>query len=290
MRPFALHEPATIDETVALLAESGGDARLYAGGTELLLAMKAGVLECEALVNVKGVRGLDAIAVDDGALVIGAAATHSAIERSATVRERLPLLADVEHRVANVRVRNVGTLAGNLCFADPHSDPASLLLALEATLTVAGPSGSRTIPMAELQTGQYETSLADDELVVDVRVPLPRQHTRAAYLKFGHHHRPTVGVAAALDVEDGAVAGARIALGCVSPVASRMARAEEALRGAAVGALTAESAPLREASRLAMEDADAVDDLHGSAEYKRHLAGVFVERAVLAALAQNGGT
>ena len=289
MRPFALHEPATIDETVALLAESGGDARLYAGGTELLLAMKAGVLECEALVNVKGVRGLDAIAVDDGALVIGAAATHSAIERSATVRERLPLLADVEHRVANVRVRNVGTLAGNLCFADPHSDPASLLLALEATLTVAGPSGSRTIAMAELQTGQYETSLADDELVVDVRVPLPGAHTRAAYLKFGHHHRPTVGVAAALDVEGGAVAGARIALGCVSPVASRMTRAEEALRGAPVDALTAESAPLREASRLAMEDADAVDDLHGSAEYKRHLAGVFVERAVLAALAQNGG-
>ena len=173
MKPFLLHEPTTVDEAVALLAESGGDAKLYAGGTELLLAMKAGVLECGALVNVKTIPGIDRIDIEDGEFVIGAAATHSAIEHSPIVRGQLPLLAEVEHAVANVRVRNVGTLAGNLCFADPHSDPATLLLVLNATLAVAGPHGARSVAMADLQTGPYETSLAEDELVLDVRIPPP---------------------------------------------------------------------------------------------------------------------
>ncbi len=284
MKPFLLHEPTTIDEAVGLLAEGDGDAKIYAGGTELLLAMKAGVLQCASLVNVKTIPGLDCIGVEDGELVIGAAATHSAIEHSPAVQEQLPLLCEVERRVANVRVRNVGTLAGNLCFADPHSDPATLLLALEATLTAAGPQGARQVAIADLQLGAYETSLGEDELIVDVRIPLPSASTRTAYLKFGHHHRPTLGVAAALDVEGDVIADARLALGCVGPVASRLTRSEQALRGARASALDAGSAPLREAASLAREDAEAIDDLHGSAEYKEHLTGVFVERAILSAL------
>ena len=289
MKPFLLHEPTTVDEAVALLAESGGDAKLYAGGTELLLAMKAGVLSYGALVNVKTIPGFDAITLDGGELVIGAAATHAAIEHSPLVLDGLPLLADVERRVANVRVRNVGTLAGNLCFADPHSDPATLLLVLNATLTVAGPHGARSVAIADLQLGPYETSLAEDELVLDVRIPPPPAGMRAAYVKFGHHHRPTLGVAAALVVEGGVIADARLALGCVGPVASRLTRSEDALRGARVAALAEDSPTVREAARLAAEDADAIDDLHGSAEYKDHLAGVFVERALREALASNGG-
>ena len=289
MKPFQLHEPTTVEEAVGLLTALGGAAKLYAGGTELLLAMKTGLLQYDALVNVKSIPGLDQIAVEGDKLVIGAAATHSDIEHDALVQERLPLLAEVEHRVANVRVRNVGTLAGNLCFAEPHSDPATLLLVLEASVTVAGPSGVRQAAVADLQTGPYETSLADDELLVDVRIPLPPSGMRAAYMKFGYHHRPTLGVAAALSVQDGVLADVRLALGCVSPVASRLTRSEDMLRGADVGVLTEGSAALREAGRLAAEDAEAVTDLHGSAEYKEHLTSVFVERTLLAALSKNGG-
>ena len=288
MKPFRLHEPATTREAAALLAQESGGAALYAGGTELLLAMKAGLLAYDALINVKSIAGLDAIASDNGAVVIGAGATHSAIERDPLVRERLPLLSEVTHSVANARVRNVGTLAGNLCFAEPHSDPAALLLIYEANVEAQGPSADRRIPIGELQTNSYETSLAPDEMVAAVRVPAFPAGMSGAYSKFGKHHRPTLGVAAAVAVADGRVADVRLAVGCVSPVARRLPRSEDALRGERVDALGADAPALREACRLAAEDADAVADLHGEADYKEHLTRVFSERTLLRALARNG--
>ena len=289
MKPFRLHEPGAPQEAAALLAQESGAAALYAGGTELLLAMKAGLLAYDALINVKSVAGLDAVAADGGgSVVIGAATTHSAVERDPLVRERLPLLAEVTHSVANVRVRNVGTLAGNLCFAEPHSDPAALLLVYEAELDVQGPSAARRMPIGELQTNSYETSLAPDEMVTAVRVPSFPAGMSGAYAKFGRHHRPTLGVAAAVAVEDGRVAEARLAVGCVSPVARRLPRSEDVLRGERVDGLAADAPPVREAARLAAEDAEAVADLHGEADYKEHLTRVFLERTLLRALARNG--
>lgn len=288
MKPFRLHEPASVAEAVAVLSEHGDAARLYAGGTELLLAMKAGLLDYSDLVNVKSIAGLDAIESDGDAVTIGAAATHTSVEYDPLVRERLPLLAEVEHRVANLRVRNVGTLAGNLCFAEPHSDPASLLLVYAATVSIAGPAGVRTIAIADLQTGSYETSLALDEVLTAVRVPSLPPGMRAAYMKFGQHHRPTLGLAAAVRVEDGAVADVRLALGCVSPVAKRLRRSEDVLMGERADSLSEESSALQEAGRLASEDAEAVTDMHGAADYKEHLVSVFLQRAIRQALAQNG--
>lgn len=289
MKPFRLHEPATPQEAAALLAQESGAAALYAGGTELLLAMKAGLLAYDALINVKSVAGLDAIAAaDGGTVVIGAGATHSAVERDPLVRERLPLLAEVTHSVANARVRNVGTLAGNLCFAEPHSDPAALLLVYEAEIDAQGPSAARRIPMSALQTNSYETSLAPDEMVVAVRVPPLPAGMSGAYSKFGRHHRPTLGVAAAAAVADGRLADVRLAVGCVSPVARRLSRSEDVLRGERVDEIGADAPALREACRLAAEDAEAVADLHGEADYKEHLTRVFLERTLLRALARNG--
>ena len=289
MKPFRLHEPGAPQEAAALLAQESGAAALYAGGTELLLAMKAGLLAYDALINVKSVAGLDAVSADGGgSVVIGAAATHSVVERDPLVRERLPLLAEVTHSVANVRVRNVGTLAGNLCFAEPHSDPAALLLVYEAELDVQGPSAARRMPVGELQTNSYETSLAPDEMVTAVRIPAFPAGMSGAYAKFGRHHRPTLGVAAAVAVEDGRVAEARLAVGCVSPVARRLPRSESVLRGERVDGLAADAPPVREACRLAAEDAEAVADLHGEADYKEHLTRVFLERTLLRALARNG--
>ena len=288
MRPFRLHEPTTVREAASALADADGSAALYAGGTELLLAMKSGLLAYDTLINVKSIPGLDAVSADGDSIIIGASATHSAVEHDPLVREWLPLLSEVEHGVANLRVRNVGTLAGNLCFAEPHSDPATLLLVYEAELDVAGPSGSRRIAVGDLQTGSYETSLGPDELLTAVRVPVFPAGVRAAYSKFGYHHRPTLGIAAALVVEDGVVADARLALGCVSPVARRLSRSEHVLRGERIDALTEGATALREASRLASEDADAVEDMHGGVDYKEHLVRVFMERTLLRALARNG--
>ena len=208
-----MHDPTTVQEAASALAEAGGGAALYAGGTELLLAMKSGLLAYDTLINVKSIPGLDAVSADGDSIVIGASATHSAVEHDPLVRERLPLLSEVEHGVANLRVRNVGTLAGNLCFAEPHSDPATLLLVYEAELDIVGPSGSRRIAVGGLQTGSYETSLTPDELLTAVRVPVFPASVRAAYSKFGYHHRPTLGIAAALAVQDGVIADARLALG-----------------------------------------------------------------------------
>ena len=310
MKPFRLHEPSAPKEAAALLAQESGAAALYAGGTELLLAMKAGLLAYDALINVKSVAGLDAITIDDGAtvigagatrgatvigvgatrgaVVIGAGATHSAVERDPLVRERLPLLAEVTHSVANARVRNVGTLAGNLCFAEPHSDPAALLLVYEAEVDAQGPAAARRIPMDALQTNSYETSLAPDEIVTAVRVPPLPAGMSGAYSKFGRHHRPTLGIAAAVAVADGLVTDVRLAVGCVSPVARRLSRSEDVLRGERADEIRADAPALREACRLAAEDAEAVADLHGEADYKEHLTRVFLERTLLRALARNG--
>ena len=288
MKPFRLHEPDAPQEAAALLAQESGAAALYAGGTELLLAMKAGLLAYDALINVKSVAGLDAVADDGESVVIGAAATHAAVERDPLVRRRLPLLAEVTHSVANARVRNVGTLAGNLCFAEPHSDPATLLLTYEAELDVQGPSAARRMPIGALQTNSYETSLAPDEMVTAVRVPPFPAGMRGAYAKFGRHHRPTLGVAAAIAVEDGRVTEARLAVGCVSPVARRLPRSESILRGERADSLAADAPAAREAARLAAEDAEAVADLHGEPDYKEHLTRVFMERTLRRALARNG--
>lgn len=280
MKSFDLQEPATVDEAVSALHEFGDSAKLYAGGTELLLAMKSGLLEYETLVNVKSVVDLADISLDGTSLRIGASATHSTIEHSRVVNEHFPLIADVEHRIANVRVRNVGTLVGNLCFAEPHSDPGALLLLYEAKVTVISPSGMRTISIEELVTGPYETSLATDEFVTHITVPALPDGMKGAYMKFGYHHRPTLGIGAAVVVNNGMLDDVRLTLGSVSPSPLRLYDAEAALCGSAVNHVGA----VAEAGALAATVCEAIDDLHGTAEYKRHLVEVFVARAVSAAV------
>ena len=158
-----------------MLAEFGEKGRLYAGGTELLLAMKHDLLRYEHLVDVKTIPDLNKIEAKNGALMIGSTATHRAIERSSTVKQNLPVLAMMETEVANVRVRASGTLGGNLCFAEPHSDPATLLTALGAKAQVQGKGGNRTVGIDKLITGAYETSLATDELLAGVEIPVLSQ-------------------------------------------------------------------------------------------------------------------
>ncbi|MBI1735174.1 MAG: FAD binding domain-containing protein [Candidatus Rokubacteria bacterium] len=279
--PFEIHEPRTLGEAAAARRELGEDAALYAGGTELVLVMKEGLGAWSHLIDVKAIGELHELALVAGALRIGAAVTHRELEHSALVRDRFPLLAETEAQVANPRVRAVGTLGGNLAFAEPRSDPATTLLVYDARVTLAGPSGRRTLPLAAFLRGSYETALAPDEILAGVDVPAPPAPASGAYLKFGLHERPSVGVAALLLLaRDGrTVAEARVAVGCVAAVPLRLTALEQSLAGAPLATLVA-GVP---AARTAGDALDAISDLHGSAEYKRHLVGVFVARALAAA-------
>jgi carbon-monoxide dehydrogenase medium subunit len=275
LRRFTIHQPKTIAEASAMLGDLGEKARLYAGGTELLLAMKHDLLRYEHLIDVKTISDLNKIELKNGSLIIGSTATHRAIERSPVVKENLPVLAQMETKVANVRVRASGTLGGNLCFAEPHSDPATLLLALGARAHVQGKAEIKTLWLDKLITGAYETSLAADELLVGIEIPLPAKSRRAAYLKFQLHERPTLGLALVLAVEADNITEARAVVGSVSSIPTQSDEANSLL----VGSKAKIEKQLPDAAKALAEAADPVDDLEGSSEYKRHLISVFLKRA-----------
>ena len=289
LRPFELHRPASADEACALLATLGDDAVVYAGGTELLLLMKEGLLRPRHLVDVKRIPGLDRIAVEDGRVAIGATVTHRALERSTSVRDGCPIVTSVARHVANVRVRNVGTVGGNLAFADPHSDLATLFLALDADVQLVSPRGHREVSVEAFVRGPWETDRAPDELLTSVTLAPGHGRTAAAYVKFGIYERPTLGIAVALVLEAGTarIAEARIAIGCVNPRPARARDAEARLRGCDLASL---DDVIAEVASLAAAGADPADDLHGGADYKRAMVAVFTRRALRAAAARARGT
>lgn len=301
LRPFKLHEPTSVDDAVSLLGHYGEEAKVYCGGTELLLAMKEGLLRYNHLVNVKTIPGLDEVSFDSSTdvLSIGAAVTHSALEQSPQVQSHFPMIAQAEGNVANVRVRNVGTIGGNLCFSEPHSDPGAFLLLFDAQVEIQGTVGRRTMPLAELTLGPFETCLEDDEILTRILVPQFPQGMTGAYLKFGYHVRPTLGlgVAVRLDgapsngegIERAVVAEVRVSVGSAGPKAVRAPEAEDLLRGKTVAELlpssnNSGSTPMAEAGRLAGRAADPLDDMHGTAEYKEHMVGIFLKRALAQAI------
>jgi carbon-monoxide dehydrogenase medium subunit len=282
---FRYHRPTSIGEATRLLGALGDDARIYAGGTELLLAMREGLIRCGHLVDIKHM-GLDGITFDEetNMLWIGATTTHRAVEHSELVATYAPLLASMEHHLANVRVRATGTVGGNLCFAEPRSDLATVLLVYGATVIVGNIQGQRSIKLEEFILDSYTTSLASDELLIRIEIaPLP-EGIGTAYQKVAFYERPTVSVCAAILPEtDGAsVREARIAVGGASSKPMRVFDAEQALtdvplRGHAFGLA------LNSAVGAVQRVCSTYDDFYGSAEYKRHLAGVLVRRVVEAA-------
>jgi len=280
LRKFAIHQPKTPAEASQMLAEFGEKGRLYAGGTELLLAMKHDLLRYEHLVDVKTIAGLDRIELKNGAVMIGGTATHRVIEHSALVKQNLPVLAEMETSVANVRVRASGTLGGNLCFAEPHSDPATLLLALGAKVNVQGKAAARAVNIDRLITGAYETSLAPDEIMTGVEIPVLAKSQRASYLKFQLKERPTLGLALVLDLDGDSIKKASAVVGSVSAVPTQSDKTNGLLAGSKAQA----EKQLADAAQALADAADPVDDLEGSAEYKRHLIAVFLKRAFIKAL------
>jgi carbon-monoxide dehydrogenase medium subunit len=287
LKPFALFRPTTLTEAADVVDAHGDDVALYAGGTELLLLMKEGLVRPRGLVDLKRVAGLAELRVDAGALTIGATARHRDVERSPLVQARCPVLAGVARHVANVRVRNVGTVGGNLAFADPHSDLATLFLALDASVTLWSRRGERGVRMADFVRGPYETSREDDEILRGVHLTPWPAGTAAVYLKYGTHERPTLGVAVAVTAPaGGAITAARVAIGCVGPRPQRLDEIERRLGGSSLAEADARAADFGAAAAGA---AETVDDVHGSAEYKREMVGVFVRRALGVAVARARG-
>jgi len=305
LAPFRLHRPQTVEEATALLDALGPDALPYCGGTELLLVAKLGLTDFTDLVDVKTIGELAGIgpqpspeggeraapvgddasaARNDGELRIGATTTHREIERSPLVAARWPSLAAMERAVGNLRVRNVGTIGGNLCFADPHSDPATYLIAAGGAVSVRrGGAPVRRIPIEEFVRGPYETALEPGELLTAVHVPAPAPSSSLVHRKMSFHERPAITVAVNVTVRDGAVATGRVVVGSVGVRPARVAEAEQALTGVDAAAPPPER--LAAAGDAAARGVDPVADSNGSVQYKRQLARVLVTRCARDALA-----
>ena len=274
---FEIHEPRNLEEASLLLTGYGQDAAIYAGGTELLVIMKERLVHYPHLINIKTIPGLDSIWIEHDTLVIGALATHKAIERSSFVCEHLPLLAELEAQVANLRVRTAGTIGGNLCFAEPHSDPATLLIAWDASVTLTSATGSRSVLLDAFFTGLLETARNPDEILSEIRIPLPVP-AASAYERFKTHERPTATVAVALHYDGAVIVDARIVAGSVCDRPTRVVAAENALIG------DARDKGTEIAAQIVHDTIEPTEDKFESTDYKRHLAGVLTVRALKSAI------
>jgi carbon-monoxide dehydrogenase medium subunit len=285
--PFDLVEPASLKEAIALIDPDDPDVRPIAGGTALMLMMKAGVFRPRRLVSLRKMGdGFSSItATASGDLRIGAMTPLSAVEHSLDVLRHAPVIVRTMRRLANVRVRNVATVGGALAHADPHMDLPPVLIALGASVSVVGMSGERTIPVEDLLTGYYETALAKNELITEVRIPA-QDATRAVYFKVttgSADDWPALGVAVALVAEGSSVKSARIVVSAATTKATRLKAAEKSLIGFA-----ADDATLKKVADTAADEADILADVRGSASYKRELLRVYIVRAVRAAMQASG--
>jgi carbon-monoxide dehydrogenase medium subunit len=285
---FKLHAPTSLAEAGSLLAAGDGDARLIAGGTALVLMLRHGLIQSSALIRLDRIPGLDHITEADDTIRFGPMTTLGAVAASPAVQKGLPAFAGACHLVGNVRVRNAATVGGNLCEADYASDPPGVLVALDARVRVQGPSGEREIPVAELISDFYETTLGPGELVSEVMIPVPAAGTHSAYLKFitrSSEDRPCVGATGVVRfAADGTIADLRTAVGGIAGKPLRLPNVE----AQAVGQAPSEEL-LRAIGEQYAAAADPVDDVRGSAAYRKRMVGVFVRRALQAAAAGQEG-
>ena len=263
--PFSLARPSSLSEALEAL---GDDRVPYCGGTELLLAMRAGLTRPDTLVDIKRVPELAGILVDEGHLVIGSRETHMDIAANPLVLRHIPMLVSVARQVGNARVRAQGSIGGNLCFAEPKSDVGTALIALGATVILESPRGRRETSVEDFIVGPYYAEREPDELLINVRIPLPSPGARATYVKYQTMERPTVGIALTYDPH---AEEAHLAIGAV---------------GETPLAWTYDSPDLIDSSAVA-ELIDPTPDLAGSERYKRHITKVFIDRAI-EALAKAG--
>jgi carbon-monoxide dehydrogenase medium subunit len=286
MTPFELIEPSSLREAIALLDPDDPTVRPLGGGTALMLMMKSGVFAPTRIVSLRALEPkLFEIKSGTDGLRIGAMAALGKLERSEEVRTAAPVITRTLRTLSNVRVRNVATLGGHLAHADPHTDLPPVLITLDARVVVTGPAGERTIAMQDLFAGYFETVLARDELITEVIVP-SQVGRRSVYLKVTTRSAddwPALGVAASLQADGDVIRDTRVAVSAATEKPIRLTGVEALLRGA-----TMSDALLARAGDAAADEVETIEDVRGSAEYKRQLVRVYVRRAIRQALEQNG--
>ena len=285
MRRFDYVRPATLQEATSFLKEHGEDALVIAGGTAAVVLVSQGVLRPRYLVDLGGIpelRGLESL--NGGGIRIGALTSIRTLERDPGLGSRYGLLAEAASQIASVRVRNVATVGGAICYGEPQTDAPPALVAMGATVTIAGGKENRSIALEKFLLGPYETALEEGEVLTEVLVPSPEEGSAGCHLKFtigSPANKPVANVSTLvrLDVDTGRLADARIVMGAVGPVPTLATEAASLLR---------EEHPndglIAEAARLASEQVDPMDDLRGSVWYKRRIIRVLVERGVKCAL------
>lgn len=283
MRGFELVHPASLGEAIDLLDTDDPSVRPISGGTAIMLMMKTGVFRPSRLVNLSYIatEHAEISATPDGGLRIGALATLTSVEHSSDVIRIAPVIARAMKRLANVRVRNVARIGGNLAHGDPHMDLPPVLSSLGGEVVVRGPGGERRIPIEALFTGYYETVLTQGELITQVVLP-PQAGWRSEYIKCTTRSAddwPALGVAVSLKVADGMIADARIMVSAATETLTRLKSAEAALAGR-----TPQPDAFAGAADAAAAEAETIDDARGTAEYKSELLRVCVRRALGAAV------
>jgi len=286
MIPFDLAEPTSLAAAIKLLNPDDPSVRPIAGGTALMLMMKAGVFNPEKLISLRKIESkYSSISAGADGLRIGAMTTLGTLERSDDVRKHAPVITRTLRTLSNVRVRNVATIGGALAHGDPHMDLPPVLMALGATLTVIGPKGERKLAVEDLFAGYYETVLEKDELIAEVHVP-SQGSKKASYFKVttgSADDWPALGVAAVIEANGNAIKSSRLVASAATDKATRLKSAE-----AVVAGKTVDDKLLREAGEAALGDCEFIADVRGSVPYKRELMKVYVRRAIREAL--DGGT
>jgi aerobic carbon-monoxide dehydrogenase medium subunit len=279
---FDYYRPPTVDEACRLLARFPGEAKVLAGGTDLLPKLKNELIAPRVLVSLKSIPQIRGISHIQGrGVVIGAGATHNDLMNSALLQERYPSIPEAAHAMANNQVRNLGTVGGNIVSAVPSADLPPVLICLDAFLTLTGTKGKRTMPLGEFFAGPQRSVILPDEILEAITIP-DQPTTGSAYLKFGLRRSgalAVVGVAASVVAEGTVVRSARIVLGAVAPTPIRARNAEELL----VDREPTEEV-LEEVGRAAALECKPISDIRGSEEYRRDMVRVFTKRALRKAL------
>jgi carbon-monoxide dehydrogenase medium subunit len=280
MREYDYHPAQSAQEALDLLGRYGDDAHFMAGGTSLVLMMQQGLVQPGHVVGLRTIKDLSGVkALSDGGLEIGALTTHRQVERAPETAAYCATLAENFSRIATIRIRNQATIGGNLVHADPAQDPPPMLLALDAQAVVSGKGGQRTIAMDGFFEDFFQTAVQEGELLTAVRFPKLPDGLRTTYVKFlprTEDDYATVSVAAAVKLgADGRCEHIRVALGSSAPIPLRSKKVESALQGQQ---LTPKA--IDDAAELVRDEVDPIDDVRGSARYKREMARVWVSRAL----------
>jgi carbon-monoxide dehydrogenase medium subunit len=280
--PFILHHPQSLREASSLLSQFGTDARVLAGGSELVLLLKLGLTKPSHIIDIKKIPGLVGLDYNTNSklLRIGPLVTHRDLEKSPMMGDHFPLVVEMEKQLANVRVRNVGTLAGNLSFAEPHADPGTLLVAYDAKVKLANGEGERVVNLQDFFVDYYETVLKSDELLAEIIIHKPADYSRGAYLRFCPSERPMVGIAFLAEWCSGVCTRPRLVLGCVGPKPLRVLEVEDWMEGRSPDEVRASANDLGD---RAARQAEPLEDIWGSVEYKKQIVKTLVARAIVTA-------